>query len=91
VLLIGDSISCGYTLASQESGQPIRGHHDAFPVVAQRLLRKHENPSTVQIDTIAYPGITLVNPTEDEAAEGMARGMAGRFFHVSEVFVRLTS
>ena len=82
MLLIGDSISCGY--ASQENGQSTRGYHDAFPAIAQRLLRKQEVSFTVQIDTIAYPGITLVNPTESGAEEGMARGLADRFFHVSD-------
>ena len=86
MLLIGDSISCGYT---QASGQPTRGYHDTFPSVAQRLLHDQENPVTVQVETIAYPGVTLVNPTESEAEEGMPRGMVDRFFHVSDTFMTI--
>jgi hypothetical protein len=89
VLLIGDSISCGYTLHPQPSGQPTRGYHDAYPAVAQRLLREQEHPVAIQIETIAYPGIMLVNPTESEAEEGMARGMVDKFFHVSDRFPTL--
>lgn len=81
--MIGDSISCGYT---QASDHPTRGYYDAFPSVAQRLLHEQQNSFTVQIETIAYPGITLVNPTESEAEKGMARGMVDRFFHVSDFF-----
>jgi len=43
----------------------------------------------VHIETIAYPGITLVNPTENEAEEGMARGIIERFFHVSVTIAQL--
>ena len=82
--MIGDSISCGYT---QASDHPTRGYYDAFPSVAQRLLHEQQNSFTVQIETIAYPGITLVNPTESEAEKGMARGMVDRFFHVSDFFL----
>lgn len=86
VLLIGDSISCGYTVSTRETGHPTRGYYDAFPAIAHRHLRDQKDSSTLQIDTVAYPGITLVNPTESEAEEGMARGMVDRFFHVSDVF-----
>ena len=89
MLLIGDSISCGYSSQETASGQPTRGYHDAYPAVAQRLLREQNN--SVQIETIAYPGITLVNPTESEAEEGMARGMVERFFHVSVSIAQLAS
>ncbi|EGN94206.1 hypothetical protein SERLA73DRAFT_78125 [Serpula lacrymans var. lacrymans S7.3] len=84
ILLIGDSISCGYAVSKEDGGQPIpRGYLDAFPTIAQRLLSRYGGSPHILFETISYPGVTLVNPTAEEAEEGMAEGMLAKFFQVS--------
>jgi hypothetical protein len=58
---------------------------NAFPFVAQHLLRAAGRPNfqRLEIDLVAYPGTTLVTPTEAEVSEGMSEGMMRRFFHIS--------
>ncbi|KAH7884999.1 SGNH hydrolase-type esterase domain-containing protein [Phlebopus sp. FC_14] len=76
ILLVGDSISCGYAIAPEDGGQPIpRGYCDAFPYIAMNLLRQRGHKA--QVDTIAYPGVTLTK-TEDSSL-----GMGEMFFQIS--------
>jgi hypothetical protein len=86
VLLIGDSIACGYT-SSQRFSEPSlisRGYLDAFPAVAQRLLCGTPRENVLMtIRTIAYPGILLTNSMGEEAEGGSPAGMTDKFFHVS--------
>ena len=36
----------------------------------------------LELELVAFPGITLVAPTEEEANEGAGQGMIDQFFHV---------
>jgi hypothetical protein len=84
VLLIGDSISCGYALLPEEGGKWIpRGYDDAFPSAAMRLLRQQNY--NVQIQTMAYPGIALVRRTADKV--NASHGMVDKFFHASSSYI----
>ncbi|KAF8574097.1 hypothetical protein K439DRAFT_1642445 [Ramaria rubella] len=77
-LFIGDSVSCGFS----DGSQPLpRGCLDAFPFLARDVLRKEMN-TDISVDMVAFPGIRLVDPTEEDA-EGIAKGMVSRFFHAS--------
>ncbi|KAH7926717.1 hypothetical protein BV22DRAFT_1008474 [Leucogyrophana mollusca] len=83
-LLVGDSISCGYALSTEDGGQPIpHGYLDAFPSVAQKLLRYHDPSFNMRIQTIAYPGIALVSSMKEGTDEGMSAGMVDKFFHIT--------
>ena len=86
VLLIGDSIACGYTSSEKVSEPSLtsRGYLDAFPAVAQRLLCGTPGENVLMaIRTIAYPGMLLTNPMGEEAEGGSPAGMIDKFFHVS--------
>ncbi|KAG6823329.1 hypothetical protein H0H93_003846, partial [Arthromyces matolae] len=64
VLHIGDSISCGFSNGSQ----PIpRGCLEAFPFIARDVLRKKD--MHMEIDLVAFPGISLTDPTPEELEE----------------------
>ncbi|KIJ63097.1 hypothetical protein HYDPIDRAFT_29786 [Hydnomerulius pinastri MD-312] len=85
ILVIGDSISCGYT---EPDWEPIpRGCLDAFPFQAKRFLEQGPAASSregtqVHIELVAYPGISLVEPIDDEG-ETMSFCMLRKFFHRS--------
>ncbi|EJT99793.1 sure-like protein [Dacryopinax primogenitus] len=60
LLVIGDSISCAYSMGP-DAGLPVPPHGawDGYSLILERLLRaegKH-----VGVETIAYPGVTLVD------------------------------
>ncbi|KAJ6515651.1 hypothetical protein C8R45DRAFT_214896 [Mycena sanguinolenta] len=79
VLVIGDSISCGWT----DGSKPIPlGCLDAFPFAMKRDVM-HNIGLFVDLDLIAYPAITLVDPTEEEADAGGMLGMVSKFEHTS--------
>lgn len=78
VLGIGDSITAGYS----DGSQPIPfGCLTAFLHVARNRL-KDNTGADVELELIAYPGITLASPTPEEVREGAGSGMVDRFFHV---------
>ncbi|KAK7467402.1 hypothetical protein VKT23_004457 [Stygiomarasmius scandens] len=79
VLVIGDSISCGWTDVLQSI--PL-GCLNALPFVLRRNVLQNEGID-IRVDLIAYPGMTLVDPTEDELNEGAMLGMVSKFFHTS--------
>ncbi|KAF8152922.1 SGNH hydrolase-type esterase domain-containing protein [Crassisporium funariophilum] len=85
ILVIGDSISCGFAAPVEEGGELVPfGVLQAFPLVAQRLLMEREPSTKVAIDQIAYPGWTLVSPTEQDKEMGSgSTGMADAFFRVT--------
>jgi hypothetical protein len=88
VLVIGDSISCGYIGDSLSGAASCScGYLDAFPSVTQRLLNA---PGTALpafcITSVAYPGITLANPPGEDDSACAPRGMAERFFQVSDEY-----
>ena len=80
ILFIGDSISSG--LAVPGESVPF-GVLDIFPFVAQRQLLANESPRHIAIDLVAYPGFTLISPTDQERENGFPPGMYDAFFHVS--------
>ncbi|THU83820.1 hypothetical protein K435DRAFT_688780 [Dendrothele bispora CBS 962.96] len=79
VLVIGDSISCGWTDVLQSI--PL-GCLNALPFVLKRDVLQNKGID-IRVDLIAYPGMTLVDPTEDERDEGAMLGMVSKFFHTS--------
>jgi hypothetical protein len=87
VLVIGDSISCGYVSGvSTGAISCSRGYLDTFPSVTQRLLNAFGTTPTVSITAVAYPGITFANPlAEGDPAYHSPRGMVDRSFHVSSI------
>ncbi|KAF8802036.1 hypothetical protein BYT27DRAFT_7197508 [Phlegmacium glaucopus] len=81
ILFIGDSISSGFAVPVEEGGEPVPfGVLDIFPFIAQRKLLEKQSPLNVAIDLVAYPGFTLVTPTEQEKEEGLPPGMNEAFF-----------
>ncbi|KAJ6629330.1 hypothetical protein B0H10DRAFT_1986672 [Mycena sp. CBHHK59/15] len=76
MLLIGDSISCGFAVEKSQGGQPIPlGTLNAFPSHAMRLLR-NQVPRNLDLEIVAYPGISLVGLNS-------ALGMVDRFFRAT--------
>lgn len=79
ILWIGDSISCGYT----DGSKPIPlGCLGAFPFLARDALRKERVYPPIEIDMVAFPGISLTDRTEAEDGTDPRNGMITRFFHV---------
>ncbi|KAF5378816.1 hypothetical protein D9615_007015 [Tricholomella constricta] len=75
ILWIGDSISCGYTDGSESMP---RGCLDAFPFLARDTLR-NEGENLIELDMIAFPGVSLTDQNEVEDDEISSRGMISRF------------
>lgn len=81
LLVIGDSISSAMAVPSEQGGEPVPfGVLNAFPFVAQRLLLEGNPSRKVSIDFVAYPGLNLVRPTEEEKLKGFPSGMIDAFF-----------
>jgi len=82
ILFIGDSISSNFGVPDDDEGEGLVpfGILDIFPFVAQRRLLENESPQNVTIDLVAYPGYTLVPPTEGEIEDGYLSGMCNAFF-----------
>lgn len=81
MLVIGDSICCGYT----DGTEPLPlGCLESFPYLTRQKLRDTIGLEFA-VDLVAFPGWTLVSPTTDEAEEGAPKGMAEKFFHVREL------
>lgn len=84
ILFIGDSISSGLAVPVEDGGESVPfGVLDIFPFVAQRQLLANESPQYIAIDLVAYPGFTLISPTDQERENGFPPGMYDAFFHVS--------
>ncbi|KAF8608351.1 hypothetical protein BDV93DRAFT_247813 [Ceratobasidium sp. AG-I] len=87
IIYIGDSIASGYSPFDPTSAQaphaPTRGCLDAFPYVAQRFLSQKDPAYKVNVNLVAYPGWTLVAPSEEEKCGGNPTGMLDGFFQVS--------
>jgi hypothetical protein len=82
MLVVGDSISCGYT----DGSAPIPlGCLDAFPFVSKvRMAQEHKVHVTVEL--VAFPSITLVDmvgETTADASQASGLGMVSKFSHVS--------
>ncbi|CCM05791.1 uncharacterized protein FIBRA_08024 [Fibroporia radiculosa] len=77
VMVMGDSISCGY--APSEKEPILRGCLDAFPHRAQRILADTCSLS-LNIELVAYPGASLVEPTDEECADGIPFSILTKFF-----------
>lgn len=75
ILVIGDSISCGYSDGSERIP---RGCLDAYPFKMRERLAQSV---PVAIDLVAFPGISLVS-SEDP---GSPAGMEQKFSHVCTV------
>ena len=68
---------------AEVGGEPVpHGILDGYPFVAQRWLMERQT-KRVKIELVAYPGMTLVVPTEEEKEKGQPSGMAEAFFWVS--------
>jgi len=73
---------------SDQGGEPVPfGILDAFPFVAQRLLLEGNPSRKVSIDFVAYPGLNLVRPTEEEKLKGFPSGMVDAFFWVGRILL----
>jgi len=70
---------------SVEQGGEIIPHGilDGYSYVAQRLLLQKIPRKKIELELVAYPGINLVPPTEEEKAKGHPSGMVDAFFWVS--------
>ncbi|KAH9911169.1 uncharacterized protein B0H18DRAFT_1129075 [Fomitopsis serialis] len=80
VLAIGDSITAGYS----DGSQPIPlGCLSAYPHIAKAQLHARTGIE-LELELVAFPGVTLVAPTPEEADEGAGQGMIDRFFHASQ-------
>lgn len=78
MLVIGDSITAGFS----DGTLPIPlGCQNAFPHVAMERVSEKTDVN-IELGLIAFPGITLSAPTQEEADEGAGQGMIDRFFHV---------
>jgi hypothetical protein len=82
ILVIGDSISCGFTTAEEEDhGDALpRGCLDAFSFKSNEIL-KRTGGRKFDIELVAYPGATLVGPTNNDSSDG-SFSMPTKFMHV---------
>ncbi|CAA7268784.1 unnamed protein product [Cyclocybe aegerita] len=81
ILLVGDSISSAMAVSIEQGGELVPfGILDGFPFVAQRRLLQRDPPLQVAVDLVAYPGLNLVRPTEEEKEKGHPLGMVDAFF-----------
>ncbi|KZT65382.1 hypothetical protein DAEQUDRAFT_814284, partial [Daedalea quercina L-15889] len=79
ILAIGDSITAGYS----DGSQPVPlGCLNSYPYIAVSRVQA-ETGRAIEFELVAFPGITLVAPTPEEADEGAGQGMIDRFFHAS--------
>lgn len=70
-------------VSAEIGGEPVpHGILDGYAFVAQRWLMERQT-KRVNIELVAYPGMTLVIPTEEEKEKGQPTGMAEAFFWVS--------
>ncbi|KZO90316.1 hypothetical protein CALVIDRAFT_408406 [Calocera viscosa TUFC12733] len=78
-LVIGDSISCAYSMGKQWGlDVPAHGAWDGYPLLFGRLLAGEGK--NVGVETVAYPGITLV----DQYSHGWQEdGMVSKFWQKS--------
>ncbi|KZO96091.1 hypothetical protein CALVIDRAFT_148546 [Calocera viscosa TUFC12733] len=78
-LVIGDSISCAYSMGKQWGRDvPLHGAWDGYPLLFGRLLAGEGR--NVGVETVAYPGITLV----DQSSTGWQKdGMVSKFWQKS--------
>ena len=84
IIVIGDSISCGFTTAEEEDqGDALpRGCLDAFPFKSNQILERIGGRK-LDIELVAYPGATLVGPTNDDSESSDASfSMSTKFMHV---------
>ncbi|KAH9915901.1 SGNH hydrolase-type esterase domain-containing protein [Fomitopsis serialis] len=80
VLAIGDSITAGYS----DGSQPIPlGCLSAYAHIAKGQIYA-KTGIEIELELVAFPGVTLVAPTPEEADEGAGQGMIDRFFHTSQ-------
>ncbi|TFY63662.1 hypothetical protein EVJ58_g3128 [Rhodofomes roseus] len=80
VLAIGDSITAGYS----DGSQPVPlGCLNAYPHVARERIQT-DTGTAIELELVAFPGITLVAPTPEERDEGVGQGMIDKFFNVSQ-------
>jgi hypothetical protein len=86
ILVIGDSISCGFTTAEEgDHGDALpRGCLDAFPFKSKQILERTTGGAKLDIELVAYPGATLVGPTDDDSSssDGASFSMLTKFMHV---------
>lgn len=79
ILCIGDSMSTGFVPEDAET-LPL-GCLNAIPLVAERKIR--QKIPRFCVDLVAFPGWTLVAPTEVEKNQGLPAGMSEAYFNVS--------
>lgn len=83
VLFIGDSISCGMTVADEGAAPPmLQGCLGAFPYATQHLLDSQDESKSIYTDLLAFPGWHFVSPTKEEEETGSipAGGLETRFW-----------
>jgi hypothetical protein len=83
IIVIGDSISCGFTTAEEEDqGDALpRGCLDAFPFKSNQILERIDGHK-LDIELVAYPGATLVGLTNNGSSDGASFSMSTKFMHV---------
>ncbi|KAJ3560026.1 hypothetical protein NP233_g11100 [Leucocoprinus birnbaumii] len=84
VLVVGDSISCGFTTVEEtDQGDALpRGSLDAFPFRANQVLKRNGN-ARLQVELVAYPGACLADPLNEEMSDTASFSMSTKFWHAS--------
>lgn len=78
ILFVGDSMLVGFTDGTHSMPN---GCLDAFPYRLPLELR-HTHGMDVDVEVVATPGVTLVDRKNPDGMDGVARGLAHKFFKV---------